>query len=86
MDGFEELGEFDLDFEEYDLLESIHSQLGSSPEHSVSLCEMDSSRQFGVCVWCVVCVYVQYRPKVWTHLLIQRVFFIFMTMKIVDSH
>ena len=30
--------------------------------------------------------HVQYRPKVWTHLLIQRVFFIFMTMKIVDSH
>ena len=29
---------------------------------------------------------IQYRPKVWTHLLIQRVFFIFMTMKIVDSH
>ncbi|MEQ2159702.1 hypothetical protein GOODEAATRI_025767 [Goodea atripinnis] len=29
---------------------------------------------------------IQYRPKVWTHLLIRRVFFIFMTMNIVASH
>ncbi|MED6237646.1 hypothetical protein ATANTOWER_030178 [Ataeniobius toweri] len=29
---------------------------------------------------------IQYRPKVWTHLLIQRVVFIFMTMNIVASH
>uniref|UniRef100_A0A668AN68 Selenoprotein O n=1 Tax=Myripristis murdjan TaxID=586833 RepID=A0A668AN68_9TELE len=29
---------------------------------------------------------IQYRPKVWTHLLIQCVFFIFMTIYIVDSH
>ncbi|MEQ2309330.1 hypothetical protein AMECASPLE_037582 [Ameca splendens] len=31
-------------------------------------------------------LYIQYRPKVWTHLLIQRVVFIFMTMNIVASH
>ena len=29
---------------------------------------------------------VQYRPKVWTHLLIQWVSFLFMTIDIVDSH
>ena len=32
------------------------------------------------------CTYIQYRPKVWTHLLIQCVSFIFMTIYIVDSH
>ena len=31
-------------------------------------------------------LYIQYRPKVWTHLLIQCVSFIFMTIYIVDSH
>ena len=31
-------------------------------------------------------MYIQYRPKVWTHLLIQWVSFLFMTIDIVDSH
>lgn len=30
--------EFVLDFDDYDLLESIHSQLGSSPEHTRKSC------------------------------------------------
>lgn len=32
VDGFEEFEEFVLDFDDYDLLESIHSQLGSPLE------------------------------------------------------
>ncbi|KAG9349444.1 hypothetical protein JZ751_027887 [Albula glossodonta] len=34
VEGFEDFEEFVLDFEDYDLLESIHSHLGSSPEHT----------------------------------------------------
>lgn len=32
VDGFEDFEEFVLDFDDYDLLESIHSQLGSPLE------------------------------------------------------
>lgn len=32
VDGFEDFEEFVLDFDDYDLLESIHSQLGSPVE------------------------------------------------------
>uniref|UniRef100_A0A3B3THU2 Anion exchange protein n=1 Tax=Paramormyrops kingsleyae TaxID=1676925 RepID=A0A3B3THU2_9TELE len=34
LEGFEDFEEFVLDFEDYDLLESIHTHLGSSPEPS----------------------------------------------------
>lgn len=37
LEGFEDFEEFVLDFEDYDLLESIHTHLGSSPEPSRKL-------------------------------------------------
>lgn len=37
-DGFEDLEEFVLDFDDYDLLESIHSQLGSPVEPIREFC------------------------------------------------
>ena len=56
----------------------------------MTLCSSMGSWEFmGVVVfplYIYIYIYIQYRPKVWTHLLIQTVFFIFMTMKIVDSH
>lgn len=38
MEGFEDFEEFVLDFDDYDLLESIHTQLGSPPEPIRKLC------------------------------------------------
>lgn len=38
VDGFEDFEEFVLDFDDYDLLESIHTQLGSPLEPIRKLC------------------------------------------------
>ena len=38
VDGFEDFEEFVLDFDDYDLLESIHSQLESPEEPARKLC------------------------------------------------
>ena len=55
-------------------------------QHDMKLCSEYSTFTSTLWLYLFLLSILQYRPKVWTHLLIQRVFFIFMTMKIVDSH
>ena len=49
-EGFEDFEEFVLDFDDYDLLESIHTQLGSPVEPVRKLCEV-------VFVWRFTCTH-----------------------------